>query len=381
MQADDAKLFGAGREAAESGPFPFVAPSAGARDGRKARPWMRPLITAGAVLLIAGICAEIYRRAAIFGTRVLQAHPVDARIEISNPPPWIPHPVVSGLLEEAYQFAQRDEATYQRSRNTLDKGILQEFAALYAGIDHTGEKPVDRQSLGFNAWIKDVSQVRRNIAKDKSIQTIQIFAEWRQPAAWLRTGPGDEMCLIDDQGVRLPGEYHAADRAQSSLMVITGMDLPLIDGEPAIPRPGQRWAARGDDSLGEDLLAGMQLAERLQTQRYAGQIAAIDVTNFSGRKNVREPWVVFQTIWPGADGSPRVIQWGRPMGEEKIYEVQASRKLKALGDLYLRYARIDADRDIVDIRTEVVLLSKPAPKPGDTSPAPVKPPRVTAANY
>jgi hypothetical protein len=125
----------------------------------------------------------------------------------------------------------------------------------------------------------------------------------------------------------------------------------------------------------------MSLAQTLRTQRYASQIAAIDVSNFAGRKDPREPWIVFQTIWAGADGSPRVVQWGRPMGQEKIYEVQASWKLKSLGELYLRYARIDADRDIVDIRTEVILLAKPAPRPEDISAMPAKPPRATAANY
>jgi hypothetical protein len=383
MQADDAKLFGAGRKPAEAGPFPFTAPAAFAlaEEGGKSRRWLKPLITTCCVLLIAGVCAEAYRRVTIFGTRVVQAHPVDARIELSNPPAWLDRRIVNALLEEAYQFAQRDDTTYQRARDILDKKVLEEFAELYTGVDSSGGKPVDRQALGFNAWIKCITQVRRNIAKDKSIQTIQIFAEWREPAAWVRVGPGDEMCLIDREGVRLPGEYHAADRAHSPLMVISGMDLPMVDGRRAIPRPGQRWSTGENDSVGDDLVAGMRLAEKLQSQRYANQIGSIDVSNFAGRKDAREPWIVFETIWAGADGSPRVVQWGRPIGEEKIYEVQAPRKLKALSDLYLRYARIDADRDIVDIRTEVVLLSEPSPKPEDNLATPVKPPRVTAANY
>jgi hypothetical protein len=141
-------------------------------------------------------------------------------------------------------------------------------------------------------------------------------------------------------------------------MVITGVDLPLVDGKAAVPQPGQCWTTGATGRVGEDLQAAMTLAGTLQNQAYAHQIDAIDMSNFNGRNNGRTAWILLNTIWQTADGAPRVIQWGRPPGAEKYFEVHAEAKLKALGDIYLRFSRIDAGRDYVDIRWEVIWLPK-----------------------
>jgi hypothetical protein len=60
--------------------------------------------------------------------------------------------------------------------------------------------------------------------------------------------------------------------------------------------------------------------------------------------------------------------WGRTPGKSTFYEVSDTAKLKALSDLFMRFNRIDADHDYVDIRTEQVRLPKLAtqadPTPG-----------------
>jgi hypothetical protein len=348
------KLFGAQREPADE--------NAGLLQTR----WFRQLLTLCGVLLVIAACTEIGRRAMNLGTKVVEAQPVEARIEIMNPPAWLDRRIVETLLQKAYQFAQRDEETYGRARNILDKDVLREIADLYTGTHTVDGRTVSRQAEGFSAWIKRVTEVRRNVAADKSVQTIEIYAQWRAPAAWVRSG--DMLYLIDSEDVRLPGDYPLGDRTRSKLLVISGMDLPVVDGKAAAPQPGEVWASGATHRAGEDLLAGMRLVKALQDQPFAHQIDAIDVSNFNGRKDSRAPWILLETVWKKADGSPRVIQWGRPPGEEKYYEVHADAKVKVLNDLYLRFTRIDADRDYVDIRTEFVRLPKLASQADNPAP-------------
>ena len=314
------------------------------------------LFSTGSVLAVIVVCVVLYAQATTYGTRVIEAHPVQARIEIANAPAYLDRPIINALLDEAYQFAQKDETTYNRTRNTLDTGILREFADLYTGTQTVDGHTQNRQAAGYNAWIKRIIQVRRNVASDKSIQAIQIFAEWRQPAVWVRVN--DALYLIDDAATRLPGDYRLEDRGRSKLLVLTGVDLPLIAGKPAVPEPGQVWASGKDGIPGADLSAGMQLAGVLGHQQFAPQIDAIDLTNHNGRRDPLAPWILLDTLWRTAAGSPRVVQWGRPIGEESFYEVQSEAKIKTLNEINLRFNRIDAGRDYVDIRTEVVRLPK-----------------------
>ena len=314
------------------------------------------LVSFGSVLSVIIVCAVLYSRTITYGKHIVEAHPVDARIEIANAPAYLDRPIINALLDEAYQFAQKDDATYNRARNTLDDSILREIAGLYTSMPAAGGQPQNRQAVGYNAWIKRIIQVRRDVAADKSIQAIQIFAEWRQPFAWVRVN--DALYLIDADATRLPGDYHLEDRARSKLLAITGVDLPLIAGKPAIPEPGQIWTAGKDGALGADLIAGMQLAALLRHQQFAPQIDALDMANHDGRRDPLAPWILLDTVWRTANGAPRVVQWGRPIGEERFYEVPSEAKIKTLNEINLRFSRIDAGRDYVDIRTEVVRLPK-----------------------
>ena len=109
---------------------------------------------------------------------------------------------------------------------------------------------------------------------------------------------------------------------------------------------------------GVGFVAGMQLADILRRQPYASQIGAINVANMGGRRDAMAPWIVLETIYSTAAGMPRVVDWGRPPGEESFYEVKSDVKLKTLGEIYQRFNRIDANWDYVDIRTEVIRLPK-----------------------
>jgi hypothetical protein len=343
------KLFGAQRD-----------PNTPAEGLLQAR-WFRGLLTFCTVLIVIAGCTEIYRRAANYGTKVVEATPVNAEIVIKSPPAWLHRDILMMLHDEAYNFARRDQATYDRVRNILDNDVLREIADLYTGVEKVDGTVVRRQSQGYNAWIKRITAVRRNVAKDKSRQTIEIDAEWRAPAAWVRVPSAEgepRLCLVDEEGVRLPGDYQAGDRSRSSLLVLTGIELPVVEGKGRVPQPGERWTAGTTGKVGDDFVSGMKLVKMLQNEAFVAQIDAVDMTNYKGRIDNRSPWILLQTIYKTDAGTPRVIHWGRPAGEESVYEVKAVAKLRVLNEIYLRFNRIDAGRDYVDIRTELIRLPK-----------------------
>src|SRR5262249_54422808 len=148
--------------------------------------------------------------------------------------------------------------------------------------------------------------------------------------------------LVDSDFVRLPGEYSLADRkATAGLMAISNVDLPDgAGGNKIVPQPSESWQT-------DDLAAAMKLVDLLHAQPFAAQIASINMTNFQGRKDPLQPWILLDTIWPATDGKPRAVRWGRSLGDEKFYEVSSAAKVKTLDELYLRFSRIDANHDYV----------------------------------
>ncbi|MGN6370235.1 MAG: hypothetical protein ACTHN5_18415 [Phycisphaerae bacterium] len=319
-------------------------------------PWIRSLISLCVVLLVIAVLIESYHAVKAYGDRVVKqefteqpnavgGEKIALSAELMNKPKWLHPEILATIFAETQTFAARDQATYNRLLNPLDKDVLKEIADNYTGTDASG---VNHWTLRDNAWIKKIDEVRRVVSKDRKSETIEIYAQYRQPAAWVQVG--DKFYLIDDEFVRLPGEYSPADRnATAGLMAITNVDLP--DGAKKVPQPSESWNT-------EDLAAGMKLVNLLQKQPFVGQIASIDMANYKGRKDSQKPWILLNTTFAAADGSPRVVRWGRSIGDEKFYEVSAAAKVQALNEIFLRFARIDANHDYVDIRTEQVLLPK-----------------------
>ncbi|HUO08639.1 MAG TPA: hypothetical protein VM008_10095 [Phycisphaerae bacterium] len=335
-------------------------------------PWIRSLIRLCVVLLVIAGLIESYHAVKAYGNRVVRdefteqadgaggvgVEKIALSAELKNKPAWLDKAILDSIFSETQKFAARDQATYNRLLNPLDKDVLKEIAENYTGTDASG---VNHWTLRDNAWIRKITEVRRVVAKDaggRKSETIEIYAEYRQPAAWVQYG--DKFYLVDGDFVRLPGEYSRADRdATEGLMAITNVDLP--DGVKSVPQPSESWQT-------EDLAAGMKLVDLLQSQPFMKQIATIDMANYKGRKDSLKPWILLNTTFQAADGSPRVIRWGRSIGDEKFYEVSAAAKVQALNEIFLRFARIDANHDYVDIRTEQVLLPKdPEPQTADVT--------------
>jgi hypothetical protein len=130
-----------------------------------------------------------------------------------------------------------------------------------------------------------------------------------------------------------------------------------------VPRPSEAWDT-------PDIAAGMKLIDFLHGQMFVNQIDAIDVSNYHGRRDPHQAQLLLYTIWPSAanPASPRVIQWGRPLGEEKFFDVTAAAKLITLNKIYLKYHQIDAGADVVDIHTEQVWIPASSPREGSGTP-------------
>src|SRR5262249_42493167 len=148
-------------------------------------------------------------------------------------------------------------------------------------------------------------------------QRIEIYAEYRRPVAWIAMPflPSGErvtgaknlgnlaQCrseqaqrhyyLIDEDLVRLPGEYTEADRAaMSGLMTLYGVD-------ENVPLPGVAWGS-------PEIVAGLKLIDTLKGQPYLQQISAINMSNYGGRISESQPQLTLETVWQTTDQLPRM---------------------------------------------------------------------------
>lgn len=341
---------------------PASRPETAATAVRTNPAWLTALLNLAVVLLLAAVIIEVYRWADRRAKPLVkkQTERIDVRAQLKNVPTWLDPRITAQILAHTNAFQRRDQATADRFQDPLDQEILRDIAANYTGTDSDG---INHWSLHENAWIKKITEVRRVISADRKSQIIEISAEYRFPAAWVEYE--NNYYLVDADLVRLPDTFSAADRKHTpALMQLTGVQLP--PGNKAVPQPSEQWNT-------EDVAAGLALINLLSKQPYVGQIASIDLGNFRGRKDPLKSWITLNTIFnvqpdaeavaanmPALPGPvvPRTVLWGRPVGEEKYYEIAAATKVRTLNDIYMRFGRIDANHDFVDIRTEQVWLPK-----------------------
>jgi hypothetical protein len=191
--------------------------------------------------------------------------------------------------------------------------------------------PYVAERLSGSAWVERVRRVSKQIDG-----RVKIYADFRKPFTMIEDA--GTAYLVDDLGVRLPGEWNAARLNRVGWLVIQGVGLP-------VPKVGERWG-------GADLAAGLKLARFLyQAEKdgqmpFRGSIRAIDVRNFAGRINPRAGRLQLVTINPGS-----YIHWGLPPGEEYGIESSAELKLAMLCRLYAAEGRLPT-RGPIDVRAD-----------------------------
>lgn len=298
------------------------------------QPWVKRVLIGCALLAMLAVGIEVYRRLDRYARQSVaqEVAKLPVVLEFKNPPEWLDESLLKMILQEAVALVSRDPATYAQFQNPMEQAVLTQIAKYY-------EDPRNR-GVRQNAWVKKIVTVER--VKMPTYQKIEITAEFRRPIGWVNYG--NQYYLIDDEGVRLPGEYNDSERSRMGrLLVIAGIELPRLENGPTpdAPAPGDMWETA-------DAKAGLKLMKILNDQPFRHQIAAINVSNFGGRVNKLAPQIVLDTVFNTS------VLWGRPANDEQFFEVTLQAKLRALQTIFVKFSRIDANRPYVDIRLDQV---------------------------
>lgn len=197
------------------------------------------------------------------------------------------------------------------------------------------------RNLASMVWLDNVDV---KVAHD----AVRVEARWRKPVA-----------VIDIPEDRLK-RYVDADLVVLDYLDMPG--LPIVEikgfGRNRIPLPGQVFDQ-------QDLAAGVALIvllHRMDVQvmpknPLLEQIASIDVSNFKGHKNPREPHIVIRS----KDGTQ--IIWGAEIGEWTKYgEATDEDKLAKLYTYYRDYGSLSAGAKYINLRDPLDRLPKPIEK-------------------
>jgi hypothetical protein len=183
-------------------------------------------------------------------------------------------------------------------------------------------------------WVKSVQRIRVQSDGD-----VLVRCSFRRPFAWVRRN--DVCYLIDEEAVRLPGVYDAADCSPMALAMIEGAAV-------SAPPVGRPWP-------GDDVQSGLVLAALLEARPFRHQVASVNLSNFGGRRDRSRPHIELATDRPGAR-----IWWGRAPGAENGTEITANQKLVLLETLFRQWGRIDMNRAYVNIMTWPDRVAMPA---------------------
>jgi len=233
------------------------------------------------------------------------------RIELAGKPQWF-----NSELAELVEKAVGSEEV-----------LLDETTAQKVGI-----------ALSSIVWL---SGVKVQTVTDRVIVT----AEYRKPVAVFNIG--NRKYYIDGDGVVL--DY----------IPISGLAIIEIKGLKVRNMPGV--GAVWDD---DDVEGGMELITLLGTMDgisvpeapLLNEIAAVDVTNFDGRRRQRDPHIIIEA----ADGTP--IHWGAAPGRAAInLEALEREKLAMLYGFYNRYGTVQLKGRVkyIDLRNPQNEIPRP----------------------
>ncbi len=278
----------------------------------------------GRKVVLHAVCLAAAIGGSIYGLHRLRTH-ADQKLAVSAKPPvpvlrnrpvWMTDSLANQILGSV---AVRDR------HSAMDRALLEQI-----GI-----------SLARNPWVKQVRQVRRAFHKSVG-DTIEIDCDFRAPMAlafWR-----SEYFLIDSEGVRLPPRYAGVQTPPAMFSPDGKVNLRAIDGLAAQPplQEGRLWP-------GDDLQAGLDMAKLLYGKDFTEEIHRINVANFKGRRQPREPQIVLVTK------HATEIRWGEPVRASFYAELSPNEKLRRLDLLRGQKGRVDAGYSWIDIRLDRII--------------------------
>ena len=284
-----------------------------ARVQRVRRAMAHTLLAVGFVAGIAWVVGEVRQTIA----RTSAEAPRPPAVVFANRPPWMTD-LVAAQLAELFRPAG--------SPSVFDREAL---------VD------VNRR-LKANPWVSKVRQVRRAFGESAG-DTIEVDCDFRTPAALVYDNDG-HYWFVDEQGVKLPEWFEPRELKQLIFAADGRVNLRVIEGvrNPPPRQAGQLW-------LGDDLIAGLDLARRLSGQPFAEELIRINVGNYGGRIDRREAYLVLVTKY-GTE-----VRWGRPINASDAFiEVKPERKLEAMRLIVAERGRVDAGKPWIDVRFDEV---------------------------
>lgn len=301
-----------------------AAVAAGPRN--KAR--LKWAIHLGCALVLVGLLSFGYWRLRNYVARDIAFSAEPPKIILANRPVWM-----SDYLAETIAKSARPVV----GSSALDHQLLVDAVNL----------------LQHNPWVKNVRQVRRIYGRAPG-DTLLVDCDYRTPAALVKNWDG-KFILVDQEYTVLPEKFTAKELPR----VILGHDgrtnIRIVEGVTRqSPQQGQVWQ-------GDDLRAGVEMAQVLSAQPWADEIQRISVENYAGRKDPNEAQLVLITR------NNTQVRWGRPP-RDPGFEVSTIQKLENLRQVFAKYHRVDAGRPWIDVRFDQVAIPKVelAGEPGST---------------
>jgi hypothetical protein len=199
------------------------------------------------------------------------------------------------------------------------------------------------EMLGRNPWVRKVRSVRRAYTR-RPADTLEVDCEYRAPVALVKYGAF--YWLVDEKGVRLSDRFTEQDVPSIQFGPDGKTRIRVIEGvEHAVPHiPGDQWP-------GDDLPAGLRMVNYLFDKPFTEQILRVNVANFRGRIDPKDPRIVLETKFHTK------IWWGRPPSDDDVdsfIEVNTARKLNYLRLIYDEFGRVDGKHQCLDIRFDKV---------------------------
>lgn len=207
-------------------------------------------------------------------------------IELANPPDW----VSSELKERIIATAGAGHNNF-RLDNDAARSVAQNLASL--------------------AWLAEF-QVQT------TGQAIQIKAEFRKPLALIKTGL--RKFYVDENLVVL--DYMPMPKLP--VVLVKGVQMLMV------PPAGRTWQ-RDDLQAAVTLLALLDKMDAMVAaeQPLLNQIQAVDVSNFQGRRNRREPHILLY-----ATDETQIIWGAEPGSSQQYMEAREDEKLAMLYGFY-----------------------------------------------
>jgi hypothetical protein len=280
------------------------------------------------IAIVAGLGATSVQFKKYIDRRALAANPEPPRVILKNRPAWM-----SDFLADSITAPIRPDI----AKSPFDHQVLVDAVA----------------ALKQNPWIRDIHDVRRSYTAAPG-DTIEIDCTYRAPIALVKFN--DRYTLVDNEGTVLPEQFTETEIPRIVYGSDGKMNIRVIDGVAHKPSsPGQKWP-------GADLAAGLELVQLLYSQPFAEDLLKINVANFQGRHNPKDPQLTLVTRFNPATE----LRWGRPVSaKDGFIEVSPAQKLNYLASVYNKYHRVDAGQPWLDLRFDHILY----PAPGSPDPA------------